>query len=260
MSLFRSEVSDKKRDENFFGDVVLIRRVSFSIYTALFVLFVISLGLFLFFGKYASKETVLGVVNPQSGLVKVYAPQRGIVVSRKVNEGDNVQKGDVIYYVTTERHLGGGQKVQALVAEETEKSIIIIESQIKERQKLSTLRQTDLQNQLKYTRQEITSIKNEITLHEERVALYAKDVKRLEKISQKKFIPKTEYTKSYQVHLDSQVALEQLRRSLTNSLNRKLQFTTELKTLPVELAQNTLSYEKSLSELLIIYFTSYYQA
>jgi len=47
MSLFRTEVSDKKRDENFFGDVVLIRPVSFSIYTTLFVLFIISLGLFL---------------------------------------------------------------------------------------------------------------------------------------------------------------------------------------------------------------------
>lgn len=228
MPLFRSEVSDKKRDENFFGDVVLIRPVSFSIYTSLFVLFITALGLFLFFGKYASKETVLGVVNPESGLVKVYAPQRGIVVSRNINEGDHVQKGDVIYYVTTERHLGEGQEVQALVAKETEKSILIIESQIKEQITLSKIRKTDFQNQLKYIRQEIHSIKNEITLHEERVALYAKDVKRLKKISKKKFIPETEYTKSYQTHLDSQVALEQLRRNLTNTLNRKLQFTTEL--------------------------------
>ncbi len=249
MSLFRTEVSDKKRDENFFGDVVLIRPVSFSIYTSLFVLFIISLGLFLFFGKYASKETVLGVVSPQSGLVKVYAPQRGIVLSRHVSEGDNIQKGDIIYNVTTERHLGGGQEVQAFVAEETEKSIQIIERQIEEQTKLSKLRTTDLQNQLKYTRQEINSIKKEIVLHEERVILYGKDVVRLEKISDKKFIPKTEYNKSYQIHLDSQVALEQLRRSLTTNQNRKLQFTTELKKIPVELAQNILSYEKSLSEL-----------
>jgi len=81
------------------------------------------------------------------------------------------------------------------------------------------------------------------------VALYAKDVARLERISQKKFIPKTDYNKSYQIHLDSQVALEQLRRSLTTNQNRKLQFMTELKKNPVELAQNTLAYEKSLSEL-----------
>lgn len=192
---------------------------------------------------------MLGVVNPQSGLVKVYAPQRGIVVSQNVNEGDNVQKGDVIYHVTMERHLGEGKEVQAFVAEEIEKSIQIIESQIGEQTKLSKLRTADLKNQLKYTRQKSNSIKDEIILHEERVALYAKDVERLEKISKKKFIPKTEYNKSYQIHLDSQVALEQLRRSLTTNQNRSLQFTTELKKIPVELAQSTLSSEKSLSEL-----------
>ncbi len=249
MSLFRPEVSDKKRDENFFGDVVLIRPASFSVYTALLVIFVVALGLFLYFGKYASKETVQGVVNPQSGLVKVYAPQRGIVLSRAINEGDEVTEGDVIYFVSTERHLNGGEKVQALVADETEKSIAIIESQIEEQKRLSKLRKTDIQNQLKYIQKEIASIESEIILHEERVALYGEDVERLGEISREQFVPKTEYIKSYQVHLDSQVALEQLRRNLTNSINRKWQLSTELKKLPVELEQNVLSYEKSLSDL-----------
>lgn len=249
MSLFRSEVSVKKRDENFFGDVVLIRPVSFSVYTTLFVIFMIALGLFLFFGQYASKETVVGVVNPQSGLVKVYAPQRGIVLSRAVNEGNEVSEGDVIYFVSTERHLNGGEQVQALVAKETGLSIAIIESQIKEQKNLAKLRKTDIYNQLKYLNQEIVSFQKEIVLHEKRVVLYSEDVARLDKIAKEQFVPKTEYTKSYQVHLDSQVGLEQLRRNLTRNINRKWQLTTELKKLPIELGQNILSYEKSLSEL-----------
>jgi len=249
MNLFRTEVIEKKRDENFFGDVVLVRPVSFSVYTAVFVIFIISLILFLFFGRYANKETVQGVVNPQSGLVKVYAPQRGIVLSRAVNEGDEVSEGDVIYFVSTERHFNGGDELQALVAEETEKSIAIIESQTEEQHNLSKLRKNDIQNQLKYTRREIASIKKEITLNEERVVLYSEDVERLGKISKKQFVPRTEYTKSYQVHLDSKVGLEQLRRNLTSSINRKLQLATELEKLPVELEQKILSYEQSLSEL-----------
>ncbi len=249
MTLFRSEVSDKRRDESFFGDVVLIRPVSFSIYTTLFVIFVLALGLFLFFGKYASKETVQGVLNPQAGLVKVYAPQRGIVLSRAVDEGDEVNEGDVIYYVTTERHLSGGEKVQTLTIKETEKTITIIESQIKEQKHLSTLDKTDIYNRLKYTKEEVSSIRNEIILHEKRVRLYAEDVERLSKISDDQFVPKTEYLKSYQTHLNSQVGLEQLKRSLSSSINRKLQLTAELKKRPVELGQKILSYEKSLSEL-----------
>ncbi len=249
MSLFRSEVSDKKQDENFFGDVVLIRPISFAVYTTVFVIFVISLILFLFFGKYASKETVQGVVNPQSGLVKVYAPQRGIVLSRTINEGDDVTEGDVIYFVSTERHLRGGEKVQALAIDETEKSITNIESQIKEQKHLSMLRKTEIYNQLKYTKQEISSLEKEIILYEKRVALYGEDVERLSKISDDQFVPKMEYIKSYQMHLDSQVGLEQLRRNLTDRTNRKWQLSSELKKRPVELAQSILSYEKSLSDL-----------
>ncbi|MCF6298947.1 MAG: HlyD family secretion protein [Thiomicrorhabdus sp.] len=157
MPLFRSEVSDKKRDENFFGDVVLIRPVSFSVYTTIFVIFSISLILFLFFGKYASKETVQGVVNPQSGLVKVYAPQRGIVLSRAINEGDEVTEGDVIYFISTERHLSGGEKVQALAVAEIEKTLAIIKSQIEEKKFLSKLREMGCYNQQQYIKQEIAS-------------------------------------------------------------------------------------------------------
>jgi len=171
------------------------------------------------------------------------------VLSRAINEGDEVIAGEVIYFVSTERHLNSGEKVQALVAAEIEISIGIIESQISEQKNLSTLRNTDIQSQLKYTQQEIASLKNEITLHEQRVALYGEDVARLDKIFQEQFVPKTEYTKSYQVHLDSQVALEQLRRNLTNSMNRKWQLSAELKKLPVELNQNIFSYEKSRSDL-----------
>ncbi len=248
MNLFRPEVIDKKRDENVFGDVVLIRPVSFSVYTILLVIFVASLLMFMYFGHYASKETVKGVLNPQSGLVKVYAPQRGIVQLREFEEGDAISVGDVIYVVSTERHLNGHEKVQTLVALETEKSIAIIEAQINEEKKLAELNKKDISKQLKYTKQEIASLKKEIKLHKDRVALYAEDVVRIKKIANDQFVPKTEYTKSYQTHLDSQVRLVQLERNLTAMMNRKWQLKAKINNIPITLTQSVLSYQKSLSD------------
>jgi len=46
----------KSVTENVFDDVVVTRSVSFAIYTAIFVIFVISLGLLLFFGHYANEK------------------------------------------------------------------------------------------------------------------------------------------------------------------------------------------------------------
>lgn len=248
MSLFRSEITDKKRDENFFGDVILIRPISFSIYTILFVIFTVSLFIFMYFGHYASKETVKGVLNPQSGLVKVYAPQRGIIQLREFEEGDEIFVDEVIYVVSTERHLNGNEKVQTLVMLETEKSIVIIEAQIKEQKKLAELNNKDISKQLKYTKQEITSLKKEIKLHQDRVALYAEAVVRIKKITNDQFMPRTEYTKSYQIHLDSRVRLVQLERNLTTIMNRKWQLQAKLNNIPVALTQSVLSYQKSLSE------------
>jgi len=249
MTLFRTEAINNKRDENIFGDVVLIRPISFTIYTILFVIFVIALGLFLFFGQYSSKETVSGVLNPQSGLVKVYAPQRGIVNHLSVSEGDEVKKGDVIYFISTERHLDTGEKLQSIVTKETENTIVIIESQIKEQSNLSKLKKTELYNQSKFVKEEILSIEREISLRKQRVASNATEVKRLKKMYQDQFIPKKDYDRSYQAHIDSQIALEQLQRNLTSKTGRQWQLTTEIKKIPVELDQSLLSYDKLLAEL-----------
>lgn len=248
MNLFRTEVIEKNRDENIFGDVILIRPISFTVYTIILVIFVVSLCLFLYFGHFSSKETVKGILNPQSGLVKVYAPKRGIVMSRAVNEGDEVTAGDMIYFVSTERYLNNGENLQTLVMQETEKSMTIIESQIKEQKRLSKLKTLDFNDQIKYGKQEIASIENEITLYEKRVALYAEDVLLIEKISNEQFVPKADYIKSYQTHLTGQLGLEQLKRNLTSKINLNRQLAAKLTQLPIELSQSILSYEKSLSE------------
>ncbi|MCF6336767.1 MAG: HlyD family secretion protein [Gammaproteobacteria bacterium] len=249
MSLFRTEVINKKQDENIFGEVVLIRPISFTIYTVLFVIFVISLGLFLYFGHYASKETVNGVLNPQSGLAKVYAPRRGIVASILVKEGDEVTKGDVIYVVSTERYLGDGGNIQSFFTKENDNTIALIESQIKEQNSLSKIKKIDLDNQLKYLKKEILSIKSEVVFHKQRVSLNAKEASRLKKMSRDQFIPESEYVESHQAHLSSQIELEKLQRNLISKNNQKWQLTIELKKIPVELSQNLLEYKKSLSEL-----------
>jgi membrane fusion protein len=249
MSLFRSEVIEKKRDENIFGNVVVISPVSFMVYTAMLVLFVLSLGAFLFFGQYANKETVKGAINPQSGLVKVYAPERGIVTSRRVVEGDEVTEGDVIFVVSTERHLNASDQMQAIVAEETQKSIAIVESQIEEEKSLSKLRKLDIQGQLTYIRQEIESIGKEITLHEASVAISGEEVERIDMAAKKRYVPKTEYTNSFKSELESKIGLEQLRRGLTDRKNKASQLSAELKQSPAKLTQGLLSYEKTLSEL-----------
>lgn len=43
-----------------------------------------------------------GLLSPDAGLVKIQSPVAGIVLERRVREGQRVQAGDVLYVVSSE--------------------------------------------------------------------------------------------------------------------------------------------------------------
>ncbi|KWH50482.1 hypothetical protein WT63_32245 [Burkholderia anthina] len=61
-----------------------------------------SLALFFFFGTYTRRTTVDGVIMPDSGLVKIYAQQSGIVNKREIVEGGRVTRGQTLYSLSTD--------------------------------------------------------------------------------------------------------------------------------------------------------------
>ncbi|MBI3898699.1 MAG: HlyD family efflux transporter periplasmic adaptor subunit [Gammaproteobacteria bacterium] len=58
---------------------------------------------FLTWGSYTKRSTVVGQLVPTADLIKIYVPQPGIVVERRVKEGQRVPSGDVLYVLTSDR-------------------------------------------------------------------------------------------------------------------------------------------------------------
>ncbi|KVO50703.1 MFP transporter [Burkholderia ubonensis] len=84
------------------GDIVLVRPVSLTLLTVSAVCMVMSVILFFVFGAYTRRATVDGVIMPDSGLVKVYAQQSGILNKRDVVEGQRVTRGQALYTLSTD--------------------------------------------------------------------------------------------------------------------------------------------------------------
>ena len=84
------------------GDIVLVHPMSMTLMTAVALVMATCVVLFFAFGTYTRRTTVSGVVMPDSGLVKVYALQPGIVVERDVKEGQHVTRGQTLYTVSTD--------------------------------------------------------------------------------------------------------------------------------------------------------------
>jgi membrane fusion protein len=80
---------------------------------------VIALGVvaIVVFGHYTRTVSVAGYLVPDSGIVRVFAPQPGIIVERQVATGSHVEKGDTLYVVSAERSGRGQGQLLATAAE-----------------------------------------------------------------------------------------------------------------------------------------------
>ena len=65
--------------------------------------------------QYTRKEHVVGYLAPTRGLIKVFTPQAGTVLERRVAEGQTVRQGEVLLVVSSERSSASTRDAQAAV-------------------------------------------------------------------------------------------------------------------------------------------------
>ena len=133
-SLFRTAALEARRTPSL-GDIVLIRPISFSVLAISAALIATALVAFLLVGSYTKRTTVRGHLAPDVGVLKIYAPQPGIVLEKNVHEGQLLKKGELLYLISSERHSSSAAGIQAEISQQV------------------ALRQQSLRDELRYTRQ-----------------------------------------------------------------------------------------------------------
>ncbi len=84
-----------------YGKILLTHPVSMWWPTLCCWLFAALLILFITFGSFTRHRTVRGHLVPTTGMGKVFAPHAGLVVEQRVREGQSVEKGDVLFVVSS---------------------------------------------------------------------------------------------------------------------------------------------------------------
>ena len=100
--LFRQEVIQNKKG-NYFGKTLIVTPISFLIWSIGIFLIAVVIGLYLYFGEYAKRQSAEGVLVPDKGLITVYAKGQGVVAKKFVQQGQEVKKGDLLYLISTEQ-------------------------------------------------------------------------------------------------------------------------------------------------------------
>lgn len=243
-NLFRMEALEA-RGSAFLGSTVLSPPLSFAAWSWIAATFAAALLAFLFTGEYTKRTRVIGITAPEEGLIKLMAPQAGIVVDRRVQEGQQVKAGEILFILSAERltDAGGGvagaqsaileqlQRRRASLQDELVRQTLVTETQLA----ATARRLADLQA-------ESAQLGRELVTQRAREASMQAQLQRFEDLAGQNFM--------------SPLALQQKRDELleqtarTQALERsRLALQREAATVGAEMRQIPLRGEQQLAEL-----------
>lgn len=109
------------------GKALLVRGLPVWIHLLITALFLLSLTLLLTLGSYTRRVTVSGELASVPRPVAVTSPEQGFIISRFVNTGDNVKKGQPLYEIDISRTTRSGV-VSVQHRQNTQDQIRIVDS------------------------------------------------------------------------------------------------------------------------------------
>lgn len=173
------------------GEVVLASSVSSRILAGLLVAVVLGGAAFASTAYYARKETVVGWLTPQAGMIRLAARQGGIVSTVHVREGDTVTVGQPIATLTLSSALEDGDTLTALSRS------LDVQGEAAEARAAATVatlaaEQRQLTDRRAALNREMSETRRNMALQEERLALARAEVVRAETIAAQGFLPRRE--------------------------------------------------------------------
>lgn len=227
----------------------MVQPLSSAVMVALLLAIVAVAGGVLIVGSYARTAAAPGLLVPEHGSVRVFAPQTGIVAAVMVNEGDAVKAGDTLMTIETDQPLAGGESAEA-------RSLLLIAQQrqaLRERMALerehNQAEQRRLENDIASLEAELVELRAQRAMQGAITASARKSFEELSSIVEKGYVARSEYEKRRQDYLGQQQAERALEQRLIHVERQLAQARLALEQLPNQLADQLARLDSELSSL-----------
>jgi membrane fusion protein len=231
-ALFRQEALDFHR-EKLLGDVVLVRPLSVSLLTGAAVCIALAVLGFAWWGEYTRKAHVVGYLEPNKGVIKVYAPQAGTLIEKHVVEGQAVQQGAVLFVVSSERSSREATETQATAIAQLRRRRESLQEELAKQGHIDRIQLATAQERVRGMDAELTHLAAELQLQEQHVASAAGTVERYRLLVAKGLAAEMQAQQKREELLDQQSRFHSLQRS-------RLTLEREMDTLKRERTSNDL--------------------
>jgi membrane fusion protein len=248
LPLFRPEALNQRRDKPY-GEIILLRPLTLSLLLWLALGLVSAMVAFLIFGQYTNKAHISGVLIPDQGLIKLYAPLPATLLACYVHEGQQVHKGDVLFELSSDK------SSLALGSIETEIRNELLsrrQSLIQERSdtlKLSRQQQSNLRDRLDKIRQQQRYLALEIEATQRKLVVAEQMLDRYRQLRSENLISALQLEEKEGEPLEQQKALEELQRSQVALESERQEVQAQLARMPLETQLQVAALERSRGEI-----------
>ena len=183
-------------------------------------------------GRYTRRVTVTGVVQPAGDVLRLYPPQASVVTKRHAEEGSQVQKGAVLFTLSSERHTALGP-TQGKIAESLELRLASYAQSQQELERLTRLQALDLTHRLTLLKTEIAQGRHEASLLARRLSFARTTQQRYASLVASGFVSLLQFQQKQEESLDAERALTAQSRALDALERDRTALAAELAMLPL---------------------------
>lgn len=220
MSLFRSE-SEAARATSWLGRIVLIRPASFTFLALLALGIAILLAAFFITAEYTRKSRVTGVLAPTQGVVRIVAPQAGMVVAILVREGDNIEGDAPLLAIADTRTSRTIQEYGAALASRLEARRSALARQREQALAAFESERAALLQRQQGLERELELLDAEISVHSKRLAISTRGTERARNLEGRGFLSPAAREREEEASLEHASRVEAVRRTQL-SLHREM--------------------------------------
>ncbi|MEC8811980.1 MAG: HlyD family efflux transporter periplasmic adaptor subunit [Pseudomonadota bacterium] len=180
--------------------------------SGLMVLLAIAVAVFLVWGEYTRKARVAGFLAPSSGMIKVFTPQSATVIERRAKEGQAVERGDVLFVLSSEQASLENDDAQAAAIESIVARRASLFEELEQQDELNRVQWQDMQRQVQNLDAELSQLDQAIAVQQQRVQVATQTLNKFRQLYANHYVSEVQWQEKQELTLAQQALLQNLKR------------------------------------------------
>lgn len=246
--LFRREVVTERQTQ-WLGTVLLTPRVSYRVFTVFAVLVTSATLVLLLYADYTRKARLNGWLVPQHGVIRVVAPQAGVLTQLYVREGVEVRQGERLLRLSTELQSATLGATQQAITRQLTTRRNSLATERRQHEQLLTQQRRALAERLSALLSEETQLEREIALQQSRVRLAEKAEQRQHASRTRGLVSEVQVQQAEELKIEQDAKLRAMERQRLVMQRDRLVVENERQDLPLKAQTQFATIERHIAEL-----------